>query len=197
MLLFPALLLEWSLAQWRQRRCLPVGPDEGHRARWRWGTLLPLALIPAATLSFAAYASFFVEQAPFWAAQEWGWAQHWTWPWLAVWEGLRNFSAVGPAVLFSLLSIILVTIPLLAGIRQLAPPYWAYGFMVVLLSMCKVDAEGVIVSMHRFVLMVFPSFILLGEILGRRRSTWFIWRWLGLAVQALAVVAFARWGGVW
>lgn len=208
-LLFPAFLLGWLLALCRRRhaaRSGAAGPgrdDSGvalppaAEARRHWGALLSLSLIPGATLSFAGYASFFVEHAPFWAAQEWGWAQHWTWPWLAVWEGFRNFSAVGPAVLFSLLSIGLVVLPLLAGIRQLAPPYWAYSFMVILLSMSKVDAEGVIVSMHRFVLMVFPAFILLGEIISRRRFTWFVWRWLGLTVQALAVVAFARWGGVW
>jgi hypothetical protein len=178
--LFPAFGLAWLLGKER-----------------RFKALLPLALIPAATLLFGAYASLVVEHGPFWAAQQWGWGQHWAWPWMAVWEGLRNFGAVGPAVLFSLLSVCLVGIPLVMGIKQLAPPYWVYSFLVLGLCMAKVDAEGVIVSMHRFVLMVFPAFILLGEILSRRRLTWFVWRWLGFTVEAFCVVAFTLWGGVW
>lgn len=202
--LFPALGLAWFLASPGKAYLLRLGrrevapvPAAQTTAGWRWGALAALTLIPLATLLFAVYASLVVEHAPFWAAQEWGWEQHWAWPWMAVWEGLRNFAVVGPAVVFSLLSLGLVVIPLASGIRKIAAPYWVYSFLVLALCIAKVDAQGVIVSMHRFVLMVFPAFILLGEILSRRRPTWFTWRWLGLTVQAFCVVAFVHWGGVW
>lgn len=177
-LLFPALALAWLV----ERRPLRA--------------LLSLVPIPVALLLFAGYASL-LEHAPFWSAQEYGWEQRWTWPWLAVWEGFRHFSTAWPAVLSSLLSIALVALPLVAGVRRLPPAYGVYGFLVIAFSMSKVQAAGVMYSFHRFVLMAFPAFILLGEILSRRRATWFLWRWLGLVAQAAGVIAFARWGSVW
>lgn len=156
LLLFPAFSLAWLLGKRRP------------------AALLPLGLIPLATLLYAGYASLAVQHGPFWTALRSSWGLHWAWPWMAIWEGLRNLGQAGVYVLFNLLAIGLVGLPLLAGLKKLPAPYWAYGFLVLLLSMSKVDDQGVIASMHRYVLMVFPAFILLGEILRRRRSTWFV-----------------------
>lgn len=177
-LLFPALALAWLL----ERRPLRA--------------LLSLVPIPAGMLVFAAYASF-LERAPFWRAQEYGWGHRWTWPWLAIWEGFQRLDTAGPAVLSSLFSIALVILPLAAGLRRLAPPYWVYAFLMLLLSVTRVQSEGVLYGLERLALTVFPSQILLGEFLSRRRVLWFLWRWLGLVAQAAGVIAFARWGSVW
>lgn len=200
LLLFPALLLAWFLESPGRAfvaRLFGKQADASAPTRWRWGALLALGLIPAATLLYAGYASFYVQHGPFWAALQSSWGLHWAWPWMAVWEGLANMASTGTYVLLNLFSAMLVLLPLLAGLKKLPPAYWAYGFLVLLLSMSKVDAEGVIVSLHRYVLMVFPAFVLLGEILRRGRPTWFLWRWLCLTIQALSVVAFVLWGGVW
>jgi hypothetical protein len=200
LLLLPALLVAWFLdSPGRQvvARLFGKKGDPASPARWRWGALLPLALIPAATLLYAGYASLYVQHAPFWTAQQWGWGEHWTWPWLALWGGLRNMGETGVYGLLSLFSVMLVALPLLAGLKKLPVHLLLYSLMVLLLSMSRVDSQGVLVSLHRYVLMVFPAFILLGEILKRGRPTWFLWRWLCLVVQAFGTVAFVLWGGVW
>jgi hypothetical protein len=68
---------------------------------------------------------------------------------------------------------------------------------MLLLSVTRVQSEGVLYGLERLALTVFPSQILLGEFLSRRRVLWFLWRWLGLVAQAAGVIAFARWGSVW
>jgi mannosyltransferase PIG-V len=72
--------------------------------------------------------------------------------------------------------------------RRLWPEAW-YCAVTVLLFWCAGSFDGV----NRYVLALFPCFFVIGDILGRRQSAAFAYRFVGASLNTLLLIRFVRW----
>ncbi len=131
------------------------------------------------------------------------WHLHYSWPWQGI---IADLSAIitshDPALLFSFklldpLAAILFALCAILAFRRLNLPLAAFLVVMWLSSLIKVTADGYTTSVSRYMLALFPAFILLGM---------FIVRWprfarLGIALVSgtllsIYLVFFLIWGWV-
>lgn len=154
--LLPALLVE-AVAQRRThgRRLLPR-----------------LAAAGAPLLGLGAYGLYWaLAKGDVWApvdAQQ-NWQRVFTPPTTTLWHALEDGWRFGSYWLIDLLVVGVITVALLAGVRLLRATYLTYGLLSLLLPLSEPFPPRPLLSMPRFLAVVFPAFWVLAAASSRRR----------------------------
>jgi len=128
------------------------------QGRDRLGRRLAAACTPLAGL--AAYAVYWLARtgspiAPLDAQR--GWQREWAWPWATLWHAVDLAWRYQSYWLIDLIVVLAVLVPVLTGWRWLAPSYAVYAAASLLLPLCQPFPSRPLMSMPRFVLVVFPA----------------------------------------
>ncbi|HYZ14019.1 MAG TPA: mannosyltransferase family protein [Actinomycetota bacterium] len=102
------------------------------------------------------------------------WERTFSWPWASLWEGTRTaFRYVGDTNGGYWLLDWLIVIPFLAAaayaLARSRPSYGVYLLVTLLIPLSFVFEDRTLMSMPRFVLVVFPAFWAAAEVVERRR----------------------------
>jgi Gpi18-like mannosyltransferase len=177
-LLLPLLYLWWRA---RERRDLTG--------------LLSFGALPAVFLGWSAFTKLRYELFP-WEALNQFWEIHSDWPWVGIWTNLQS------TLRLTSLRIYYVNVDLAAVLLFLLLTLWAfrrlpfeYGLLMIGLgwtTVVKISDSGFLLSASRYVLPLFPAYLLLGEI-GRLRVLRYAW-WLSSGALMLHLASeYIRW----
>ncbi len=183
--LFIPLLYEY----WRQARA-----GRGWRRDMAALALPPLALAGLAAFAYARFG----DPAAFLSSQGL-WFRRFSLPWDSVWRGLSdvvnqplqyavenmNLTNLAAALLFILLAILVW--------RVLPAIYCLYVDIGVLLALSSAASAEPLLSVSRFVLVLFPAFMLLGLAGAKSRTFNLVWLLLSVMLLALFFMRFANW----
>jgi Mannosyltransferase (PIG-V) len=155
-LILPALVVE-AVMQWRQsgRPLLP-----------RLTAALNVADGPLLYLLYWNL-RFHDAWAPLHAQGNWG--RHWTFPLSTLWSGLQDANRYGTYWLIDALVVGVVVVAVVAGLRVLRPSYLTYAALSLLLPLTDPFPPRPLMSMPRFVAVIFPAFWVIGRAVTRRR----------------------------
>ena len=166
-----------------------------------WRHAWPLMLTVAGALAFPAYAYLVVGSgswlAPF-VIHTQRFAGHFAMPWASLWQAVRvpasgSFRAIEPFDLLFAVSFVMLTV---AAFRKLPSVYGVFMAVVLVGTLAKVGEVQPLLSLSRYVLALFPGFIVLARWVGQSP-----WR-NRLVVYPLAALLvfyagqFAIWGWV-
>ncbi len=155
-LLLPALAVE-AVSQWR---------TEGRALAPRLTAALAVAAGPL--LYFAYWKVHFDDAlAPIHAQR--GWQRSWTWPTTSLWHALKLANRLGSYWLVDVLVVLVIVVAVAAGIRVLRPSYLTYAALSLLLPLTDPFPARPLLSMPRFVAVIFPAFWVIGRAVERRR----------------------------
>ncbi len=179
-LLVLPLAWEW----WRQRR----RPDGARRGRLGAALVPPLA--PGGFLLFLLYSEV-VAGATTFQAQRTQWGVTGRWPWTAAitsWREARAHS--DPIEVLNLASLILFAVLLIIGARRLPLSYALYAAPQLLLMGSRQTLVGSpLASTYRYVLVLFPAFVVLAW-LGQRRRLHYAWLCISLLLLSWLLSRF-------
>ncbi len=150
-----------------------------------------LALVPLVPFigltAFSAYSRIVTGSIPFQIQGAWQTAFHLPWTVVALsWQRIRAQADVLQAV--NLGSLLLFTLILVAGLRRLPLTYSFYALPQLLLIGTR-TGYSILPSTSRYLLVIFPAFVILG-LLGRRRLIHAIWLVTSLWLLAILLYAF-------
>jgi hypothetical protein len=154
-LLIPALALE---ALWMSRK------DRGYLRR-----LAGAAGVALGPLAYFLYCQ--IRFGDFWAplhAQKL-WQRDAVWPWVTVWRAVVDAGRFGTYWAVDLLVVGVVVIAVCAGVRWLRPSYLVYSVAGLLLPLSYWASFRPLLSMPRFVIVIFPAFWVLARATERRK----------------------------
>jgi hypothetical protein len=166
------------------------------KPRSRWGAALPL--LPLVPLLWSLYLGFGLHLDFPWQAQMGALSQRVSWPWtgiagnLQVLLGMREYAAGRLTVALDWIVTLGTLALLVLGIRRLPLEYTLLGAVLILPVLVKVDPSGLLVSMSRLVLVLWPNFLVLG-ILGAKRIIHWTYLIPAFALQALGSAMFFLW----
>ena len=169
-----ALPLAWeALRQWRAGRRSPAA--------------LLAPLLPLLTWSlFLAYGKLVSGVTAFGEIGQ-GWAVHFVPPWVAIMESWRFIRTHGHLIeALNLAAVLLVAVLLLLGARRLPLLYLLYALPQLLLTVSRVADWPPLISSARYVLVLFPAFVVPALLLRRRALHYAV-----LIVSALGLVFLA------
>jgi len=155
----------WTLGEWR-----------------RWLPALWLALIPLALLGTFAYLRGIMGLPLPWEALRAEWEGTFTWPWRSIartalaFAGVKDAIGTSPITLGSdLIATLSIAALLVAAPRHITRErepgiaFALYGWGQLLLPASRLIGGAIIQSLARYVLLIFPAFIMLARIAGRER----------------------------
>lgn len=135
--------------------------------------VLPVVLIPLGTLLYCVYCWKAFNNPFAFAAVQSHWDRHLTWPWVGIWEALREIFRIQPFGSFYEVHLLLdltATVGFIAlailGWRRLRTSYsiWVALLLFYTLISPAIAQADVLVSNQRFVLEMFPAFITLAAL---------------------------------
>ena len=135
--------------------------------------VLPVVLIPLGTLLYCIYCWKAFNNPFAFAAVQSHWDRHLTWPWVGIWEALREIFRIQPFGSFYEVHLLLdltATVGFIAlailGWRRLRTSYsiWVALLLFYTLISPAIAQADVLVSNQRFVLEMFPAFITLAAL---------------------------------
>lgn len=192
---FLALPLLWQgCTIWRR------GPNHADR-RETIPPLLGASLAPLAFCAYAAAVHFGLGYDWPWATLSKNWIQFTAPPWMGLitsWRALtgslvaHGFNPI--ALGFDLALAVFAIVLLIWGARDLPVALSLFGWSLLLSSVMKVQQPGVFVSVSRYVLSIFPMFIVLAHKL-RSRELFAAWTLTSVACESLLASAFTS--GFW
>jgi hypothetical protein len=106
-------------------------------------------------------------RAPFTAQRTW--QRDPTLPWVTLADAWRLAWRYQSYWLFDLVVVGIVMVAVVVGVRLLRPTYLAYAALSLLLPLCDPQDGRPLLSMPRFVVVVFPAFWVLAQAVERRR----------------------------
>jgi hypothetical protein len=179
-LLLPALAVE-AFVQWRA-----LGRTLAPRL------LAALAVAMGPLLYFAYWRVHFDDAlAPIHAQK--GWQREWTFPTTTLWDALRLANRLGSYWLVDLLVVGVIVVAVIAGIRVLRLSYLTYAGLSLLLPLLDPFPPRPLLSMPRFVAVIFPAFWVIGRAVERRRLPDALVVGVFAAGWSLCVVLFINW----
>jgi hypothetical protein len=179
-LLLPALAVE-AFMQWRA---------QGRTLAPRLLAALAVAVGPL--LYFAYWRVHFHDAlAPIHAQK--GWQREWTLPTTSAWEALRLAGRLGSYWLVDVLVVGVIVVAVIAGIRVLRLSYLTYAGLSLLLPLLDPFPPRPLLSMPRFVAVIFPAFWVIGRAVERRRLPEPLVVGTFAAGWSLCVVLFINW----
>ncbi|MBN1811551.1 MAG: hypothetical protein JXA14_06930 [Anaerolineae bacterium] len=167
------------------------------KPRGIWG--LALLAIPFAFLAWLLYVRFGLNGGFPWEVQGRFWDERVGWPWEGLANnalallGLHSYGDLPPfPVLLDLFLGGMFVVLTLGSLRGLPKEHALLMAGLLFICLIRVNNVGLLRSMSRYVLPLFPGFVLLARV-GRR--SWFHWPWVcvSFAFQALASALFFRW----
>ena len=175
-----ALPLAWECLRWWREQGRP------------WPRRIPVGLVPllppCGFLLFNAYSKIHAGWTGAEALQAWGF--HYRMPWTAISLSWRHIRARGDAIeALNLALLALFTVALVAGLRRLPVSYTLYAAPQLLLIGSRELYFSPLMSSSRYVLVLFPVFILLA-LLGRHRRLHYSWLILSSLLLAFLFYAF-------
>lgn len=157
------------------------------------------ALPALAFAGFALYVHFTLKDPWPWQTLAKYWTLNTTWPWEGLLGNLRVvFGAPIPdgfnlrALIADLGLTLLAGICLILGAKRLPVSYSLYAWTTLLIGLVKVHETGVMMSMSRYTLSLFPIFIVQALEIRERLPFW-LWVALNAAGQVVLLIAFTRW----
>jgi hypothetical protein len=179
-LLLPALAVE-ALSQWRAN------------GRALAPRLLAALAVAAGPLLYFAYwkVHFHDALAPVHAQK--GWQREWTLPTTTVWHAFKLANRLGSYWLVDLLVVLVIVVAVAAGIRVLRPSYLTYALLSLLLPLTDPFPSRPLLSMPRFVAVIFPAFWVIGRAVERRRIPEALVVGVFAAGWSLLAVLFINW----
>jgi mannosyltransferase PIG-V len=135
--------------------------------------VLPVVLIPLGTLLYCVYCWKAFNNPFAFAAVQSHWDRHLTWPWVGIWEALREIFRIQPFGSFYEVHLLLdltATVGFIAlailGWRRLRTSYsiWIALLLFYTLISPAIAQADVLVSNQRLVLEMFPAFITLAAL---------------------------------
>lgn len=135
--------------------------------------VLPVVLIPLGTLLYCVYCWKAFNNPFAFAAVQSHWDRHLTWPWVGIWEALREIFRIQPFGSFYEVHLLLdltATVGFIAlailGWRRLRTSYsiWIALLLFYTLISPAIAQADVLVSNQRFALEMFPAFITLAAL---------------------------------
>jgi Gpi18-like mannosyltransferase len=166
------------------------------KPRSRWGPALVFA--PLIPLIWSIYLGYYLHLDLPWQAQTKYLFQRWSWPWTGVFGNLQvllgyQTYTTGRGTLLLDLALTLAAIVLLAiGIRYLPLEYTLLNVVFILPPLMKVNPDGLLVSMSRLVLVLWPNFLMLG-ILGKNKFVHWLYVCTAIVLQAISSALFFLW----
>lgn len=172
----------------------------------RWKTVLlagGACLFPIAGFaSFALWVHFGLGAAYPWQTLQQEWQQFVGLPWqgwISAAVGLVKGTLPPPfnafSVSFDVLLGLLAVICLVIGLGKLPVSLSLFGWVTLLSALTKLHSSGAVISLSRYVLSVFPVFIVLGIAMKRKQIRW-IWYSMSLLCQSILLLLFYGWGWV-
>lgn len=171
--LFPALLVEWWLG------------------KHYWRNLVPLGLIPLATLNYFLYIhisrgswSLFLDSMRIWQQDQF------VLPFQTAYRYLKIFFTVSPASLMYLvavaefLAVVFAIVVLIKGFNLIRLSYWVYAVIYLLIPM----SGGTFQGEPRYIIHAFPVILIFSQLMAKSR-----WRYLVMGsffVLQLVFMAF-------
>ena len=162
---------------------------------WRGVMLL---IIPATLLAYIGIMRLGTVGTFPWSELANEWNKQWMWPW----EGLvANIVALfGPGIpWWEALPLLLNLVSALGAIAALAvaffqwnTAYALWGLCLLLPAICNVSAEGTLISVSRYVLTIFPIYVLLGKTGSKAWAHWLLFS-LGLVLQVVLSLLYFEW----
>jgi Gpi18-like mannosyltransferase len=166
------------------------------KPRSRWGPALIIA--PLIPLIWAIYLHFDLHLDLPWQAHTEYLFQRWSWPWtgvinnLQVLLGYQSYNT-GRGTLLLDLGLTLGAIALLAiGIKYLPLEYTLLNAVLIVPALMKVNTEGLLVSMSRLVLVLWPNYLMLG-ILGKNKFVHWSYTGTAIVLQAVSSALYFLW----
>jgi hypothetical protein len=144
---------------------------------WKvFNALLATALVPAGLLTYMLYLWMTKGNPLVFTAQE-GlvWHHYTALPWVGMFNAIQEIVRQGPSYVSDTSDVILTLIPILAliiGWKLLPLDYSLFSLMMILFVLCEPRQEEPLLSVPRYLLVVFPLFILLGIWSQNRRTFW-------------------------
>jgi len=129
--------------------------------------LFPLLLIPSAYLGWGLIASSIYKISPFDVQTE-GWHSHFDWPWVGIWGSIRKvlrqpiYETLSD--LLYVLVILLVIFSIFWTLKRKSYPESIYMAVVIFISLVKITDAGLLGSVSRFVLILFPMYLTFAEL---------------------------------
>ena len=126
------------------------------------------------------------------------WLRHFTWPWETVWNAFgaafnTTFTYQVENQNWTYLVSFLVALALGAlSIRWLRGSYSIYLWTGILFPLFSATKGNPLLSYPRFLIVLFPMFIVLG-LLGRNRYAHQIIMWVSMVLLALYTIRFVNW----
>ena len=158
------LVLPYLCELWLSRKSITAN-------RWRFiFSVLPIVLIPLGTALYALFCWYTQGNFLAFAAVQVHWARHTSWPWWGIWLALVELFHIQPFGSFNQAHIILdlsATIGFIVlailGWRKLRPSYtiWVGVLLLFILLSPATGQYDTLQSNQRFVLEMFPAFIML------------------------------------
>jgi hypothetical protein len=142
--------------------------SQGRRGRDLLPRLISSAAVAAGPLLYSFY--WKVQFGDFWApvhAQR-NWGRDISWPWTTLSRAITYAGQLGSYWLVDLLVAGAVLVAVAAGIRWLRPTYLLYAVASLLLPLCYSVHSRPLLSMPRFVIVIFPAFWVLARATERR-----------------------------
>jgi hypothetical protein len=143
--------------------------NQSRRGRDLFPRLASSAAIALGPLLYFFY--WKVHSGDFWApvhAQR-NWGRDVSWPWTTLSRAITYAERIGTYWLVDLLVVGVVLVAVAAGIRWLRPTYLVYAIASLLLPLSYSVYSRPLLSMPRFVILVFPAFWVLARAAERRR----------------------------
>lgn len=166
------------------------------KPRDRWG--LSLLILPIIPLIWALYLHTQLNIEFPWQALGQNWQQRSVWPWTGIFGNLRaifNFNGYDVSLLSVVLDLIMTAISIgiiILGSKHLPLEYTLLNVVLMLPALMKVSSDGLLVSISRYVLSLWPNFMILGR-LGKKPL--FHWGYVGTSflLQLLSSATFFLW----
>lgn len=161
--------------------------------------ILWLLLIPLALAGFAAYVRWSAAGVFPWDELASHWNKHWALPWTGIINNVRQIFQAKmvwidalPYVLDLVCAIGVGTLCAMIIIWD-DTVYGIWGFSLLLMAICSISVSNTLISVSRYVLVVFPVFIMLAFKLSKRMR--YVWLSISVCMQIFLAVLFFEW--VW
>jgi hypothetical protein len=156
-----ALLVEAAMQWHAQGR--PFGP------RWLAPRLLGIAAPAIGLVLYMAYWSVLRGDAAAPVRAQKNWGKEWTWPQETIWHAITSAWQYQSYWLIDLLVTAIPVVAVLAGIRFLRPSYSVYALGSVMLPLVNQFPPRPLMSVPRYVVVLFPAFMALAVFAERRK----------------------------
>lgn len=128
--------------------------------------LLAFFPIPLAYFGWDLFVRLSYQTQPY-LIQTQGWSSHFDWPWVGIFGSLKRIFSSPASESFSaaldILAVLIAVISIMYWLRKKAYPEVSFMAVVILISVTKITDAGMLGSVSRFIIPLFPIYLMLAE----------------------------------